>query len=66
MAENPGNGLPDEDQSPESSHRMAAEGMPFPWRWNGGMISMNLKGIWGMSDYSLFLAYPVITHTHYM
>ena len=51
MAENPGNGLPDEDQSPESSHRMAAEGMPFPWWWNGGMISMNLKNIWGMSVY---------------
>ena len=31
MAENSGNGLPDEAQSPESGHRMAAEGMPFPW-----------------------------------
>ena len=31
MAENSGNGLPDEGQSPESGHRMAAEGMPFPW-----------------------------------
>ncbi len=29
---------------------MAAEGMPFPWRWNGGTISTNLEGIWGMSD----------------
>ena len=49
MAENLGNGLPDEGQSPEPGHRMAAEGMPFPWRWNGGMISTNLEGIWGMS-----------------
>ena len=31
MAENSGNGLPDEGQSPESGHRMAAEEMPFPW-----------------------------------
>ena len=28
---------------------MAAEGMPFPWRWDGGTISTNLDGIWGMS-----------------
>jgi hypothetical protein len=28
---------------------MAAEGMPFPWRWNGGTISTVLDGIWGMS-----------------
>ncbi len=28
---------------------MAAEGMPFPWRWNGGTISTDLDVIWGMS-----------------
>ncbi len=28
---------------------MAAEGMPFPWRWNGGTISTVLDVIWGMS-----------------
>ena len=29
---------------------MAAEGMLFPFRWNGGTISLNLGAIWGMSD----------------
>ncbi len=43
------NGLPDEARSPESGHQMAAEGMPFPWRWNGGTISTDLDVIWGMS-----------------
>jgi len=28
---------------------MAAEGMQFSWRWNGGTISTVLDGIWGMS-----------------
>ena len=28
---------------------MAAEEMQFPWRWNVGMIAMNLKVIWEMS-----------------
>ncbi len=28
---------------------MAAEGMQFPWRWNGGTIFPNLDVIWGMS-----------------
>ncbi|MCH8154427.1 MAG: PAS domain S-box protein, partial [Proteobacteria bacterium] len=28
---------------------MAAEGMLFPWRWNGGTISLNLGVIWEMS-----------------
>ena len=28
---------------------MAAEGMPFPWRWNDGTISTNLGVIWEMS-----------------
>jgi hypothetical protein len=35
---------------PKSGHRMAAEGMPFSWRWNGDTISLNLGVIWGMSD----------------
>ncbi len=44
------NGLPDEGRSPESGYRMAAEGMPVPWRWTSGTISTNLDVIWGMSD----------------
>jgi len=28
---------------------MAVEGMPFPWRWDGGTIFLNLGDIWGMS-----------------
>ena len=28
---------------------MAAEGMQFPWRCDGGTISTNLNVIWGMS-----------------
>ena len=28
---------------------MAAEGMQFSWRWNGGTISLNLGVIWEMS-----------------
>ncbi len=43
------NGLPDEGRSPESGYRMAAEGMQFSWRWNGGTISPNLGVIWEMS-----------------
>ncbi len=43
------NGLPNEGQSPKLAHRMAAEGMQFPWRWNGGTISLNLGVIWEMS-----------------
>ncbi len=30
-------------------HRMAAEGIQFPWRWNGGTILPNLDVIWDMS-----------------
>ncbi len=33
------NGLPNEDRSPKSGPRMAAEGMKSPLRWNGGPIS---------------------------
>ncbi len=29
--------------------RLAAEGMQFPWRWNGGTISLNLGVVWEMS-----------------
>ena len=43
------NGLLDEGQSPKPGHRMAAEAVPFPWRWNGGTISTDLDVIWGMS-----------------
>jgi hypothetical protein len=28
---------------------MAAEGMQFSWRWNGGTISLNLGVMWEMS-----------------
>ncbi len=27
---------------------MAAEGMQFPWRWNGDTISLKLGDIWEM------------------
>ncbi len=42
-------GLPNEGRSPKSGHRMAAEGIPFSWRWHGDMISLNLRVIWEMS-----------------
>jgi len=29
--------------APKSSHRMAAEWMPFSWQWNDGTVSR----IWG-------------------
>ncbi len=38
MAENMGNGLPSAGRLRKSGHRMAAEGMRFPWRWDGGTI----------------------------
>ncbi len=50
MAKNWANGLPNDDRSPKTGHRMAAEGMPFPWRGNGSTISTDLDVIWGMSD----------------
>jgi len=56
------NGLPSAGRSPNSGHRMAAEGMRFPWRWDGGTIFPNLDVIWGMSinSNSVFgLAYPM-------
>ncbi len=49
MAENLGNGIPNEDRSPKSGHRMAAQGMRFSWRRNDGTISPTLGVIRGMS-----------------
>ena len=43
-------GLPNEGRSPKSGHWIAAEGMQFSWRWNGGTIPLNLGVIWEMSD----------------
>ncbi len=42
--------LPNEGRSPKSGHRMAAEGMEFPWWMTSGTISTNLDVIWEMSD----------------
>jgi hypothetical protein len=36
------NCLPSACRLPKSGHRMAAEGAPFPWWWDGGMTSTNL------------------------
>ena len=52
MAENWANGVPDEGRSPESGHRMAAEGIQFSWRGNSSIFSANLGAIWGMSAYT--------------
>ena len=49
MAKNWANDVPDEGRSPELGYRMAAEGIQFPWRWNGGTTSTVLDVIWGMS-----------------
>ena len=38
---------------------MAAEGMPFPWRWNGSTISTDLDVIWEMSVYE-YRPYEVV------
>ena len=43
------NGPPNEGRSPKSGHRMAAQGMQFPWRWIGDTISPNLGVIWETS-----------------
>jgi len=37
---------------------MAAEGVQFFWRWNGGTISTNLDVIWGMSDEAAAMTGP--------
>ena len=36
------NGLPNEGRSPKSGHRMTAEGIQFPCRWDDGTISTDL------------------------
>jgi hypothetical protein len=41
-------GLQNEAHLQKSVHRMAAEGVQFPWRWNGSTISLNLKVIYEM------------------
>ena len=43
------NGIPSTGQLPKSCYRMASKGIPLPWRWNGGTISLNLVVIWEMS-----------------
>ncbi len=55
------NGLPSEGRSPKSGHRMAAEGMQFSWRWNGGTIFPNLDVIRGMSTQGIIRGIPVQT-----
>ncbi len=40
----------DGDTIEVAGHRMAAKGIQFPWRWDGGTISTVLNAIWGMSD----------------
>ena len=40
-------------------HRMAAEGMQFSWRWNGGTISR----IWGLSG-KYRLSADGVLHSH--
>ena len=49
MAENLGKWPSGHRKTEKSGHRMAAEGIQFPWRWYGGTISTNLDVIWGMS-----------------
>ena len=50
------NCLPDEGQSSKPDHRMAAEGIQFPWRGNGSTVSTDLDVIWGMSARYTFLS----------
>ena len=38
---------------PKACHRMAAEGMQFPWRWDSGTIATKLDVIWVMSGLTL-------------
>ena len=52
MAENLGKWPSKRGTISKTGHRMAAEELQFPWRWNGGMISANLEVIWIMSVYS--------------
>jgi len=48
-AEGPMKATEGESRSPNSGDRMAAEEIPFPWRWKGGTIFLNLGVIWKMS-----------------
>ena len=50
MAENMGKWASGNRKIAKSGHRVAAEMIPFPRRWHGGMISANPEAIWGMSD----------------
>ena len=43
------NVLPNEGRSPKAGHRLATEGMPFPWRCNRGTTSTDLDVAWGTS-----------------
>ena len=49
MAENMGKWASGNRKIAKSGHRVAAEMVPFPRRWHGGMISANQEAIWGMS-----------------
>ena len=49
MTENLGKWPSGPRKTEKSGHRLAAEGMPFPWRWNGCTNSTDLDVIWGMS-----------------
>ena len=33
----------------DPGHGIVAEGIQFPWRWNGGTISLNSGVIWNIS-----------------
>ncbi len=49
MAENMGKWASGNRKIAKSGHRVAAEMVPFPQRWHGGMISANKEAVWGMS-----------------
>ena len=49
MAENMGKWASGNRKIAKSGYRVAAEMVPFPRRWHGGMISANKEAIWGMS-----------------
>ncbi len=52
MAENMGKWASGNRKIAKSGHRVAAEMVPFPQRWHGGMISANKEAVWGMSVYT--------------
>ena len=49
MAENMGKWASGNRKIAKSGHRVAAEMVPFPRRWHGGMISANQGAIWANS-----------------